>query len=62
MLLKRIDSARNVQEVNRLEIEISGIKYTITDHHGEMKIHAHSEEVLVKPCCANEVVIQGILK
>jgi uncharacterized protein (UPF0335 family) len=62
MLIKRIDSNRDVQEVERLEIEINGIKYTITDRYGEMKIHAHSEELLIKPCCANEVIIHGILK
>ena len=59
MKIKRIDSDRTEKEVERIEIEIDGIKYTLTDRFGELKIHSQSDEIIVKPCCANEVVVKG---
>ena len=60
MEIKRIDNNRKANIVERIEVMIDGIKYTITERFGELKVHAHSDEVIVKPCCANEVVLQGI--
>jgi hypothetical protein len=62
MKLLRVDSDREPKEVERIEVEIGGVKYTITDRFGEMKLHAHSDEIIVKPCCANEVVCVGLDK
>ena len=59
MKIKRIDSDRTEKEVERIEIEIDGIKYTLTDRFGELKVHAHSDAIFMIPCCANEVVIEG---
>lgn len=59
MKLVRVDSERPGTEVNRLEIEIGGVVYEITERFGDLKIHAHSDEILVKPCCSNEVAVKG---
>ena len=62
MKIKRIDSDRTEKEVERIEIEIDGIKYTLTHRFGELKIHSHSDAVFLIPCCANEVVVKGYNK
>ncbi len=58
MKIKRIDSDRTEKEVDRIEIEIDGVNYTLTDRFGELKIHS-SDGIIVKPCCSNEVVVKG---
>ena len=45
-----------------MEIDINGIKYTLTERFGKLQIHAHSEELTVFPLCANEICVEGILK
>lgn len=62
MKLKRIDSDREVKDFQRMEIDINGIKYTLTERFGKLQIHAHSEELTVFPLCANEICVEGILK
>jgi len=52
MKIKRID-------FKRIEIEIDGHKYTLTSRLGELKVHSHSDGIIVKPRCANEVIIKG---
>ncbi len=58
MKIKRIDSDRTEKEVDHIEIEIDGVEYTLTDRFGELKIH-NSDGIIVKPCCSNEVVVEG---
>lgn len=53
----RVDSQRLGADVGRVEIEVACVKYTLTESFGDLKIQAHADEILVKPCCANEVAI-----
>lgn len=59
MKLTRIGSERPSIEVERIEIEIGGVTYELTERFGELKIHAHADEITIKPCCANEVAVKG---
>ncbi len=56
----RIDSDNYEKEVERVEIKIGCQKFTITEYFGELKIHAHSDVMIVKPCCANEIKLAAL--
>jgi hypothetical protein len=56
----RVDADKLEKEVERIEIKIGCTKFTITEYFGELKIHAHSDAMTVKPCCANEIKISGV--
>jgi hypothetical protein len=55
-----VDADKLEKEVERIEIKIGCTKFTITEYFGELKIHAHSDAMTVKPCCANEIKISGV--
>ena len=57
MQIIRIDGNRDVIDVSRIEIQLGDNKYTLTEYFGELKIHAHSDVLIVKPATANEVQI-----
>lgn len=60
MKIVRIDSDRLInQDIERIEIEIGEDKYTLTNRHGELKIHAHDGCIVVNPLCANEIAVKG---
>ena len=59
--INRIGSDRKVcQSVERIGFSVNGIDYLISSHFGELKIHAKHHKIVVKPCCANEIVISGV--
>ena len=61
MKLERIDGEKKMgQPVERIEIIIGDEKYTITERHGKLNIHAHSDSLTVSPCCANQIDIKGL--
>lgn len=58
--LRRVGHERHTDNyTNRVEIVLNGVKYTLTNRHGELKIHSHSDKMSVLPGCANEVAIVG---
>ena len=47
-------------DIERLEIKDSnGVKYTLTEEFGELKLHVHGNKLEINPCCANEIIIKG---
>lgn len=58
MKLTRIGSERPSIEVERIEIEIGVSPMSSPSDLSELKIHAHADEITVKPCCANEVAVK----
>ena len=60
--INRIGSNRNVelQPVERMGFSVNGIDYLIISEFGELKIHAKHHKLVVKPCCANEIIISGV--
>lgn len=60
MKINRIGNQKELnQEVQRIEIEIAGIRYTITEYFGEMNIHCHGDGLSVIPRCGNEICVKG---
>ena len=59
--INRIGSDRKVtQSVERIGFSINGIDYLISAYFGELKVHAKHHKLVVKPCCANEILIGGV--
>ena len=59
MRIVRIENARDM-DVTADTITVvmkDGAKFTLTEHHGELKVHSHHDVMTVKPCCANELTI-----
>lgn len=60
MKISRINNEKNLEkEVDRIQININGKRFTLTESFGELHIHAHSDCINVKPCCANEIKIDS---
>lgn len=57
----RVDAQRLGTDVESVEVEIACVKYTLTEHFGYLKIHAHANEIFILPCRANEVAIKSKL-
>lgn len=57
MKVIRIGNNRNVnQEVNRVQIELGGVKYTITETvDGKVSVLSHDDEILIFPCTTNSI-------
>lgn len=55
MKIIRIDGNRDIIDASRIEIQLGDHKYTLTEYFGELKIHAHSDVIIVKPATSNEV-------
>lgn len=59
MEIERIDGDRGLgQKVERIEVIVDGVRYTIMEKHGKLNIHAHEDSIAIFPCCANEVDVQ----
>jgi len=58
--LVRVDADRTEKEVERIEVTIGCRKFTITECYGDLKIHAHGDAMIVKPCCANEIKLAAL--
>jgi hypothetical protein len=58
--INRIGANKDIsQHVDRIGFSVNGIDYVILSEFGELKIHAKHHKLLVKPCCANEMLISG---
>ena len=58
IIINRINGERELnKQVERIEISIDGVKYTLTDRCGTLRIHAHDGALIVEPACANEVCV-----
>ena len=56
MKIERVDSKRDMGlKVERIELIVDGVKYTITERFGKINIHSHDDSITVSPCCANEL-------
>ena len=61
MKIERIDSDRKVdKEVEKIMINIDGHRYTLTEGHGLLHIHAHRDRLVIMPGCANEVLMDTV--
>lgn len=61
MKVTRLGSTKDLNhEVMRLDLEIDGKEYTITEQFGELRVHVHARKLIVSPCCGNEIAIDCI--
>ncbi len=60
MKINRVDNEKEkAEEVRRIEVEIEGVRYTITEDFGRLRIHVHGNKLDVMPCCANQITVKG---
>ena len=58
IIINRINSERELnKQVERIEISIDGVQYTLTDKFGTLGIRARDDALIVEPMCTNEVYI-----
>lgn len=58
MKIERIDSDRKVnKEVEKIMVNIDGHRYTLTESHGLLHIHAHRDRIVILPGCTNQVML-----
>jgi hypothetical protein len=58
MEINQIDKDRNLnKQASIIRVFVGNKLFSITESHGELKIHAHHDLITVKPCCLNEILI-----
>ena len=56
MKITRIDKDRDIeQNVDRIQLDICGKRFTLSEEFGELTINCHSDSIAVKPCYGNEI-------
>lgn len=60
MNINRVKNDKSlIEDVERVELEIEGTRYTITEEFGRMAIHVHGSKLDVMPSCANQITVKG---
>jgi len=61
--ITRIDSEYDIgRPVERIQLSAGGKLFTITEEFGQLRIHSHGRDIIIRPGCANEVTIDSTLE
>jgi len=59
MKILRVDTNREILDAERIEIEVDGTKYSLTEQFGKLRIHSHDDFINVHPGSCNVIEVSG---
>ncbi len=58
MILDRVEDTTNISEtVDKIVFWVDGNKYTLTESHNRINVHAHEGGIRIQPGCKNEIYL-----